>query len=238
MSANSEFTKIANYHDANTAEHILSILKDSEIEGFLDGAHTQTALSYVGVAIGGVNLYVRNDDVDSANAILAEIEVGIDKTQPAWFCGACSEVVEGGFEVCWSCGKPRAEVEMDMPSTAESVDAEPATVERDNFSSAAERDSNPFAAPHADVQQPIPPREPPNELATESIEKLLWRAMAAAIASLIVPVLPNLISAYYMIRAIVLPDPWSKRCYRYLVIACLFNVVIIAIWVAVFYDQF
>ena len=115
----SEFEKVANYADANQAEHILSVLRENGIDGFVDNAATQTALSYVGVALGGVNLYVRKNEVADAQAVLKNLQVGIDPLQPPWYCGECQVEVDGGFEVCWSCGKPQAEVAAPMPASAE-----------------------------------------------------------------------------------------------------------------------
>lgn len=148
---NSDFEKVANFADAFQAEHVLSVLQENGVEGFLDNVATQTALSYVGVATGGINLFVHRKDAEQARAMLDEIEVGIDHQQPPWFCKKCEVEVDGGFEVCWSCGEPQGDVG-ELLRQADSAPPAGESIETGQpFDDSQSRDSeNPYAAPRSE----------------------------------------------------------------------------------------
>lgn len=106
-----------------------SALEREGIESFLTNISTATALSYVGVATGGVRLSVDSDQHDRAREILRnDIPENFDASD--WYCGDCREPQDGRFEVCWKCGKERASVETresdadDIAEEVEPVDSE------------------------------------------------------------------------------------------------------------------
>lgn len=107
----SEFQKIASYALEVEALHFKSILEDNGIPAFVGGANANTVLSYVGTALGGVNLFVRTSDAVRAAEIISPLRDESDSHCEKWFCGNCDEEVDAGFQVCWSCGQVRAKAE-------------------------------------------------------------------------------------------------------------------------------
>jgi hypothetical protein len=58
------------------------------------------------------SVYVLDPDrVEQARAIVAAVRKGETlrdpKTYRSWRCRHCDELVEGQFDVCWKCGRPR-----------------------------------------------------------------------------------------------------------------------------------
>jgi len=199
----SEFLKIASYANAADADHLKAVLQDHGIRAFVDGGDLQTSLSYIGSALGGVHVIVRSDDVDKAIEIKDELSQ--ESHEPAgdpWFCGQCEEVVDAGFQVCWSCGGERSEVEAPMPATA-NLDDEPLPEEsseplpdREHFDGA-----NPYASPQAKVARTEEPDEP-FEIHEEA-EAMLVRSWRAAILGLtFMPIIASLYSMYMLTAAL------------------------------------
>ena len=106
----SEFQQIASYATETEAGQYRSILAQNGIDAFLDGANSNTMLSHVGTALGGVRLFVRTADAEQATQVLSARSDPNDANQSAWLCGHCQEEVDAGFDLCWSCGKSREEV--------------------------------------------------------------------------------------------------------------------------------
>ena len=68
-----------------------------------DGVNTFGA-GLTAAGLVGVDVNIREIDLEPANEILANIETGRDEVHiPEWKCG-CGESVDEGFAVCWSCG--------------------------------------------------------------------------------------------------------------------------------------
>lgn len=107
----SEFTEIANFALEAEASHFQSVLQAEGIPAFIDGAATNTMLSYVGTALGGIRLFVKTSDVNKATQVLGSRNTNSETVDEAWSCGACEVEVDEGFQVCWSCGKERSVVE-------------------------------------------------------------------------------------------------------------------------------
>lgn len=203
----SEFLKIASYANAADADHLKAVLQDHGIRAFVDGGDLQTSLSYIGSALGGVHVIVRS--VDAEKAIELKDELSQESHEPTggpWFCGTCEEVVDAGFQVCWSCGGEKSEVEAAMPATADLNDEderEPLLEDSDqplpdkaNFDEA-----NPYASPQTKVEGAERP-EKPREI-NEEAEAMLVRAWRAAILGVtFIPVLANIYSMYMLFAAL------------------------------------
>jgi hypothetical protein len=101
-----------------SAEQARIALAAEGIQAFVEGGATDTLLSHVGSALGGVKLTVRESDVQRAAAILSE-SFAEDKGAN-WHCRDCDEEVDAGFDVCWSCGKNRDEVAREDSSNDDS----------------------------------------------------------------------------------------------------------------------
>ncbi|MEW4563776.1 hypothetical protein AB1K70_14680 [Bremerella sp. JC770] len=203
----SEFLKIASYANAADADHLKAVLQDHGIRAFVDGGDLQTSLSYIGSALGGVHVIVSSVDADKAIEIKDELSQ--ESHEPAgdpWFCGQCEEVVDAGFQVCWSCGGERSEVESPMPATAdlkEAPEEEPRPEERheplpdpSHFDGA-----NPYASPLAKTSFAEEPGKP-FEI-NEDAEAMLVRSWRAAILGLtFMPIIANIYSMYMLTAAL------------------------------------
>lgn len=120
----SEFTEIANFALEAEASHFQSVLQAEGIPAFIDGAATNTMLSYVGTALGGIRLFVKTSDVSKATQVLGSRNTNPEAVNEAWSCGACEVEVDEGFQVCWSCGQARPDVENEIAKVTQPVDPE------------------------------------------------------------------------------------------------------------------
>lgn len=203
----SEFLKIASYANAADADHLKAVLQDHGIRAFVDGGDLQTSLSYIGSALGGVHVIVRSVDAEKALEIKEELsQEDHELTGEPWFCGECEEVVDAGFQVCWSCGGERSEVEAAMPATADFEnenqqqpvleDSDEPLPDKAHFD-----ESNPFASPQTKVAGTELAGKP-NEI-NEEAEARLIRAWRAAILGLtFIPILGNIYSMYMLFAAL------------------------------------
>jgi hypothetical protein len=230
----SDFQKVGNYADATEAEHVCSILGEHDMAAFVDGAHANSWMPHVGTALSGVSVYVINADAESALEIIESLELGIDKHAAPWFCGPCQVEVEGGFEVCWSCGKPRHEVEANCPGSASLVDPTRSAVgniSSDNGSNA----SNPYCPPKTDLAgERLVARtqidDEDLELNNEA-EKMLLDAFRASIIGLVcLPMVAHVYSMYLLIRASLLDARFSDRGRSRFAWAIGINVVSVCVW--------
>jgi len=203
----SEFLKIASYANAADADHLKAVLQDHGIRAFVDGGDLQTSLSYIGSALGGVHVLVRSVDAEKAIDIKEELsQENHEPTGGPWFCGACEEVVDAGFQVCWSCGGERSEVEAAMPATAELEEEtpdEPPPEECDEPlpDKTYFDEGNPYASPQVKADGNHQAGEP-SEI-NEEAEAMLVRAWRASILGLtFVPLLANIYSMYVLFAAL------------------------------------
>lgn len=203
----SEFLKIASYANAADADHLKAVLQDHGVRAFVDGGDLQTSLSYIGSALGGVHVIVRS--VDAEKAIEIKEELSQESHEPVgdpWFCGECEEVINAGFQVCWSCGSDRSDVEATMPEAAEleeEGDVEAALPEsNESLPDKAHFDeANPYASPQtkaAPGERPVPSDE-----INEEAEAIVLRAWRASILGLtFVPILANIYSMFMLFSAL------------------------------------
>ena len=75
----SDFVQLETYISASEAEHVRSLLVEKGIAAFVDGANANTAMSYVGSALGGIRLFVRVEDVDKARQIVDSLATDLEQ---------------------------------------------------------------------------------------------------------------------------------------------------------------
>lgn len=202
----SEFKQVASYALETEAGQFKSILEENGIPAFLDGATANTMLSYVGTALGGVRLLVRESDFDRATDILTSLADGTDSPGGDWFCGACNEDVDAGFQVCWSCGRQRSEVERPIHAT-ESSDTEKPSATND------EPSANHLAEEDADA---------------ELVLKRAWRT--SVIGFFLFPIVTHLYSMYLLIRATLRGKQFSPYGQKLFYMTLALNVFAGLIW--------
>jgi hypothetical protein len=193
-----DFVQIKSCASAVEAEQIRSVLEEQGVPAFVDGANTNTLLSHVGTALGGVRVFVRADDVEEALEI---IESSGGASDP-WYCGNCREMIEANFDLCWSCGNLRTDVEQPFPlvhgikhDLGEAAEQEAALPDLSGYDAA-----NPYASPRAPAMATAP-IEPAGEISEEA-EAMLLRAWRASIIGIVfLPFVLHLYSMYLLIRA-------------------------------------
>jgi len=141
---------LANFGTAAEAENLRIALENQGILAFVENANTSITLSYIGPALSGVRVVIDSDDLFAAQQILESLQ---KKTGEAWFCGPCQEVVDAGFEICWSCGRPKEEAATDFPAGIEPPEpSKPETEEEPNTPLPPVSD-NPFQSPSEGQRQ-------------------------------------------------------------------------------------
>lgn len=232
--ATSEFEKVAIYFNALQAEHHRGVLEENGIRAYVEGAEVNTTLSYVGSALGGVKLFVASGDVDQAREVLDNLKSSSDESAEAWFCGDCEEIIEAGFDICWSCGEPRSAVEGTRPEPLVSANETVETTEEVNYAddetptARAGDSSNPYR-PTTNMQRA--PEEPSPIPADVEVEEILVRAWrASVIGILILPFVLHVYSMYLLIRAARLSTDFSARENRLFYQAFFLNIVVTVGW--------
>ena len=96
---------VARFANPSEAELARAVLAGHGIEAFVLGEDSAITLSYIGPALGGVELRVRAEDAADAAGILQRARARGAAGQPAWRrCPRCGTAVESEFDVCWNCG--------------------------------------------------------------------------------------------------------------------------------------
>lgn len=136
--------RIRTFLTAFEAEQAKNLLGNEGIKAFIEGANAQTALSYIGSAVGGVKLLVPAEDVDRAEQALTRVA---PKLGP-WLCGHCFSEVDEGFDVCWKCGADRNAAHT-VDEAEETDDPEtPSAAYPSEFPSDQPSSNNPYQPPH------------------------------------------------------------------------------------------
>lgn len=225
-----KLVKIASYATQVEAEHVQSLLEEQNIETFVDGGAANTAMSYVGSAIGGVKLLTKDTDAEVAKSILTSLEsdsaVGED-----WFCAKCEDTVDGSFEVCWSCGKPRHEVEGEAPAPpAYAAPLEDFGDQHDVVVDDGRDLSNPYSPSGVLSDAPAPSSTEADPIA----EDMALRAFRASWVGLVLmPFLLNFYSIYLLLRLAYGDRTLSDRANRLWYWALGINLVAVCGWLAI-----
>lgn len=78
-------------------------LEDRGIEIFIQGSYLQGALGELPVNTFPTLWVIEDEDESLAKDLLKQWEQS-ENTRAPWWCPACHEHVDAGFEQCWSCG--------------------------------------------------------------------------------------------------------------------------------------
>lgn len=118
------FVTIASFENSVAAHAAIALLERHNIKAWMLNATVADTMWQLNIATGGVKVQVEEPDAERAFLILEEGGSRDSIARGTWFCGTCQVTVEGQFEVCWSCGGLREEVE-DKTATvvAESSDS-------------------------------------------------------------------------------------------------------------------
>ncbi len=208
----SQLVEIASYATEVEANHVKSVLAERGIKGFVDCGATNTMLSHVGAsALGGIRLFALPQNAGLAREIIDTLEEikGSD-----WYCGECQELSEAGFEVCWSCGKGRRDVEADRPIVAKSVERLDDNLQEDHNQRQAATDPNPYMSPGTVKMQNDEPIAPDVKSVLD-VDEMVTRAYRASLIGLmLLPVLAHLYSMYLLLLASAHPERLSDRTNR------------------------
>jgi len=236
--ATDEFQVVMQYIDAAEAEHLRGVLQEHGIQAFVEGDDLNTALSFLGTAIGGVRLLVRAAELERAREVIDTIEEIPDDGVAAWYCGECQELVDGGFQVCWSCGRERGDVEQAPPaSTSQEVTERelPQEIQKlavpglEVFFEA--QPDNPYSAPQAESDAEKSLGEA--TLLDDEAEAMLRRAWRAAIIGIVLfPPLLQFYSMYLLIRASIRARQFTPEGDRRFVRAMMLNGIVACVAIA------
>ncbi|MCP4189726.1 MAG: hypothetical protein GY768_03770 [Planctomycetaceae bacterium] len=109
----SRLINIATFDEVADAYMFRNQLERRGIAAVVHEPSVASALWQLSVSGGGAKLQVHTADASKARALLlAQLtpEAAAELSQ-FWRCEACEEIVDPGFDVCWSCSKARGEVE-------------------------------------------------------------------------------------------------------------------------------
>ncbi len=102
-----DLVTVATFRSPQEASITKAALSCEGIEAFIQGAASSSMLSYYGSSVAGASLQVRQSEAERAAVLLADFESAArktDETASPWQCANCGAEVDGGFELCWSCG--------------------------------------------------------------------------------------------------------------------------------------
>jgi len=146
-----------------------SAIEESGIDAVVDGDCLNSAYGNIGPSLSDAKLLVRQED---------------------------AEEVEGGFEVCWSCGLARDEIEAPFPATADVIETiDSPDVDTDQLGRATE---NPYESPRAmgaaeDEEQESDPE-------AEKAESKMTLMLLLSAACLWIPFIPG-VGALYVLHS-------------------------------------
>lgn len=107
-----DLVMLARFGSPAEARIALALLQEAGIQATLEGEAAGNNLNYLGTALGGVKLLVREEDADRAAEVLSD---GDEEPHPPgenpWKCPACGAQVSDDADVCWSCGTARQDAE-------------------------------------------------------------------------------------------------------------------------------
>ncbi len=103
--------RLAAFEHEHEAVMLRNRLNDQGIPAWVSGGDGVNIFGAGLTAAGlvGVDVNIPQIDLETAQAVLAELKKEEEIITPSWVC-QCGEEVDEGFAVCWSCG---AEFEQD-----------------------------------------------------------------------------------------------------------------------------
>ena len=112
---NSQPIRIRRYTLIEEAHSAQAVLQDHGIPSHVTGTSLRTGLNWFGPNVAACDLSVEHDHVETAAAILSELESSQTEQRRLrdssldmdWICPACSEASPESFTSCWSCDRPK-----------------------------------------------------------------------------------------------------------------------------------
>ena len=213
--------KVASYGSQVEAEHVVSLLREREIAAFVEGATVNTTLSAVASPLGGVTLLISEADLAAVQELLAS-PTSDELLRDDWYCGECEETNDASFEICWSCGEVREQIEVDNP-LQNKPSPHPAPTDRDL--------SNPYSPSHVDSRAE---KSSPNARSHDQIaEDMVIRAHRAAwIGAVVLPFILHAYSVYLLLRVATMRARMPEQANWLWYWALLIDVVTASFWIA------
>ena len=104
--------RLAAFEFEHEAVMLKNALNDHGIPAWVsggDGVNTFGA-GLTAAGLVGVDVNIRQIDLEAAKVIMQELEALEDEDIPAWTC-QCGEQVDEGFAICWSCGNEHTAID-------------------------------------------------------------------------------------------------------------------------------
>jgi hypothetical protein len=212
-----KLVQVGVYFDELGAIQAKNWLETEGVTAGVEGGNVNTALSHVGSALSGVRLLVAEQDYARARELLVRYGEK-NSLRTSWYCGECQETNEPSFDLCWSCGKVREEVDAPFPAAeAEPVVASDFTEIRVADIPAKIESNNPYQPPL--ISEPaIPSRlDRPLDGLTEQMEQTIQRAWRASVIGFFIPIIPVPVLQFYsiwLLLGIDLEVPISQKAKR------------------------
>lgn len=221
--------RIRKYFTEIEAEQARSLLAEEGVPAYVEGANAQTALAYIGSALGGVKLLVDEADMQRAEEILQRSQE-LPNIE-AWTCGNCYSEVDPGFAVCWRCGADYTQAapieEEQEASDSWSVDYSAAAAEQPE---PTQDSGNPYQAPNSHQALATASRHIESVSASPESEAKVHSAwLAAVVGVVILPGLANLLSLFWLLQAVPHLPTLSAQARRRFWIAAVVDVIAIAV---------
>lgn len=94
--------------NALVVTHLRNLLESSGVASQIKNEFLYSAAGEIPPTAIWPELWVDETDFEQARVIMEEAMA--DKSSlPSWRCEKCGEQVEGQFDICWQCGRPRPE---------------------------------------------------------------------------------------------------------------------------------
>ncbi len=204
---------IASFENTAEAHAAKNCLESEGIAAIVTDESVGSWLGYMGSAIGGIKLQVAQADLERAREVLSSEIAGDGAPAEPWRCLRCQEIVDAGFEICWSCGGEREEFRDPSFDPNESSNDGPveASVNDDDVSNIAPpvgRDAlidgqpNPYYAGSLPAVSQAVGRDAV-QAASEEAEAMAIRAWRAAILGVFIcpmALLVNVYSVWLLVR--------------------------------------
>ena len=225
-----ELLPLAYFGSVIEADQVRAMLERHEIPTRIDGEAAGNVLAMM-PALTRVQLLVRRDDLARAQQLLREFENRLDQPGEPWYCGRCEEIIEGGFEVCWSCGGDRDEVAALVPRFDFSHKTPTVKLERD-----PEQEANPYASPLAREEEVTGYATEGDEIAAgkkypQTLEEVVAAAYRASIIGFFFfPIVMQTYSVYLLYWGATQQESLSPLDRRRFALASVLNILGLVIW--------
>jgi hypothetical protein len=229
---------IARFAHAAEAHAARNRLERAGILAVVSDETVANLLSYIGSAVGGVRLQVGASDAQRAGEVLlglADHELP-DDLKGYWRCRDCQQIVDPGFDVCWSCSRSRDEVadpdfRPSLAVLADEMDDESAErppcfeLLQPSHESKGVDGRNPYAP--SGIPSDAAPRRGLTIAPLTNRDELAIRAWRASVLGLfLLPPLLHLYSMYLLVRASLGGGELSRRANRRFYGALLINLLV------------